>query len=63
MENWLQRICGKLTNHKYRKCWAYTEETDPPEYYCRCKLCQYRFWTDKKPKKLPSGGQKEGAYN
>lgn len=53
MENKLQKLCGKLTNHRFRYCWAYTENTTPPEYYCRCRLCRYSFWTDKRPKKLP----------
>ncbi len=58
MENRLQKLCGKLTRHKYRKCWAYTEETTPPEYYCQCLLCRYRFYTEKRPKKLPGEEQK-----
>ena len=51
--NLLQKLCGKLTDHNPRECWAYYEGDKGNEYYCRCKVCRYHFWTDKKPKKVP----------
>lgn len=56
MKNLLQKICEKLTDHKYRKCYLYSEKVTPHEYYCYCRLCRYHFWTSNRPKKLP--GQK-----
>ena len=47
-----QKICRKLTDHKYRKCYAYAENITPHEYYYRCKVCGYSFWNEHKPEKL-----------
>lgn len=56
MENFIQKICRMLTKHCFRYCYAYWEKDgERPEYYCRCQLCHYHFWTDKRPKKLPKG--------
>lgn len=45
----LQKICEKITDHKYRKYEGYTDRK-PKEYYYRCKICKLGFWDYKKPK-------------
>jgi len=47
MRNILQKLCGKLTNHKFRKAWAYSEGITPTEYHYKCKICGCRFWNYK----------------
>lgn len=53
MIKWYQRLCCKLTKHKYRKCYAwcdYSDIGDPIEYYYKCKICGYHFWNYAPPK-------------
>ena len=57
-----QRMCRKLTNHKYRKCFAYSTEVVPNEYYYTCQVCGYTFWNEHPPKKLPGGSRRAKKY-
>ena len=53
MENIFQKLCRLLTKHRFRYYYGNRYEWgESPEWYCRCRLCHYRFWTDKKPKKM-----------
>ena len=59
MINVLQKLCGLLTKHRnsryvstipyYRG--SYNEFLGAiPEFYCKCRLCGYRYWTEIPPK-------------
>ena len=43
-----QKLCGRLTNHKYCKYEAETIDAEPTEYYDRCKICRLLFWSYEK---------------
>jgi hypothetical protein len=43
-KNIFQKICCKLTDHKFRKGIMYSEGIEPPEFHYQCKICGYRFW-------------------
>ena len=44
-ENWLQRICWKLTRHRLsRKYNAKCEN----QVYCRCRICGKYLWQEVK---------------
>lgn len=43
MDNWFQKLCDKLTGHRWRKLEGWTEE-EPKEYYWRCRICRKVFW-------------------
>lgn len=49
--NLLQKLCGLLTRHRFRRCYAYSEEYR--EYYYSCRLCHKHFWNRQVPKVLP----------
>jgi hypothetical protein len=44
IKNIFQRICGKLTHHRWRKGNAYSVGIEPTEYHYQCQICRYRFW-------------------
>ena len=57
--NLMQRICEKLTDHKYRKGVACSVGIVPVEYHYQCRLCKKRFWNYTPYKGAPEeGGQK-----
>lgn len=45
----LERICEKITKHKFRRLIGSSEVAK--EYYYECKICKMPFWNNKKPKK------------
>lgn len=53
IENIFQRICGKLTHHKWRVGECHSEGIVPNEYHYRCHICKYRFWNFKPFKGAP----------
>ena len=42
--NWLQRLCDRLTNHRWRKLLCWSEGIEPQEFHWRCRICGHRFW-------------------
>lgn len=50
--NILQKLCGKVTNHKFRKYQAKSVGIKPTEYHYKCKICGYRFWNYSSPYKI-----------
>ena len=44
IKNIFQRICERLTNHRFRKGQAYSVGIEPTEYHYRCRVCQLWFW-------------------
>lgn len=44
MGNIFQKICGRITKHKFRKLTAQSMTIVPTEYHYACKICRYRFW-------------------
>lgn len=44
IKNIFQRICERLTNHRFRKGQAYSVGIEPTEYHYRCRICQLWFW-------------------
>lgn len=53
IKNIFQRICEKLTRHRWRKGNAYSVGIEPTEYYYQCQICRYRFWRFKPFKGAP----------
>ena len=49
--NLLQKLCGLLTRHRFRRCYAYSKEYR--EYYYSCRICHKHFWNRQVPKVLP----------
>lgn len=49
--NLLQKLCGLLTRHRFRRCYAYSKEYG--EYYYSCRICHKHFWNRQPPKVLP----------
>ena len=47
--NILQKICQLLTLHKFRKIRMWSVDITPDEYHYKCKICNYHFWSYKKP--------------
>lgn len=43
----IQKLCEKITGHRYTKLEGWTDR-EPVEYYYRCRICRYRFWSYKK---------------
>lgn len=39
--NLIQRICARLTGHRFRKKYKIRWEG---QQYCRCRICRYHFW-------------------
>lgn len=54
--NLLQKLCGLLTRHRFRRCYAYSEEYG--EYYYSCRICHKHFWNRQPPKVLPGKEKK-----
>ena len=50
MGNWFQRLCCKITKHKLRYGFAWTE-TEPIEFYYKCLICRKWFWNYKPHRK------------
>ena len=44
MDNWFQKLCDKLTKHRWRKLICWSEGIEPREYHYKCKICGKRFW-------------------
>lgn len=42
--NIFQKICCKITNHKFRKLRAQSVGIKPAEYHYTCRICRYHFW-------------------
>lgn len=50
--NIFQKLCKKITSHKYRECYGWCDYTDvrnPIEYHYRCKICGNKFWNYQRP--------------
>ena len=41
----IQRICKKLTKHRWVRLWAYSEGLEPTEYHYKCLVCRGAFWS------------------
>ena len=55
--NFLQRLCHKLTNHKFRKCYAWSEGIEPTEFHYKCLICGKKFWNYTPCKKYKEEGK------
>ena len=40
MDNWFQKLCDKLTKHRWRKLICWSEGIEPREYHYKCKICR-----------------------
>ena len=43
----IQRLCEKITGHRFNRLEGWTD-SDPAEYYYRCRVCRLLFWNHKK---------------
>ena len=59
-KNIFQRLCELLTDHKFRKGWAYSDGISPKEYHYRCCICRWSFWNYKPYKGAP---EQDADYN
>lgn len=50
-DNIFQKLCCKLTNHKFRKLEGWSVGIEPTEYHWKCKICRKRFWNYKPKRK------------
>ena len=57
--NLIHKLCGLLTRHRFRRCYAYSEEHG--EYYYSCRICHKHFWNERRPKVLPGKEVKENV--
>lgn len=49
MANMFQKLCRKITNHKFRKLTG-VRNVEPVEYYYRCRICWKSFWNYNGPR-------------
>lgn len=59
-KNIFQRLCERLSDHKWRKGWAYSEGISPREYHYHCRICRWSFWNYKPYKGAP---EQDADYN
>lgn len=50
----LQRLCERITHHKWRKGYAYSVGISPIEYHYRCRICEKGFWNYRQYKGAPA---------
>lgn len=53
----LQKLCGRLTRHRFRR--GYLAWPGIESYYCRCCICHHRVWTGEKPKRMIQEAENE----
>lgn len=54
-ETLVERLCGKLTRHRFALGLAAADnfaESDKTHYYCLCRICRKQFWTERRPKNM-----------
>lgn len=54
-ETLVERLCGKLTRHRFALGLAAADnfaESGKTHYYCLCRLCRKQFWTERRPKNM-----------
>lgn len=68
-ENWIQKICRKITDHKWRKLIAHSVHDEnctsdcKTEYYYQCRLCRAFFWNYSPPvgRQIPDWYRKDNV--
>lgn len=54
-ETLAERLCGKLTKHRFALGLAVWPDHNGPgnhSYYCLCRICRKQFWTERRPKNM-----------
>lgn len=49
MDSILQKLCGMITDHKFRHLTGWSVGITPTEFHWRCSICGKNFWNYNKP--------------